>query len=320
MSILNKVKRGPVTRPQKVVIYGPESVGKTTLAASAPAPLYIDTEGGTAQLDVARIDAASWEDVLGTVRELARDPSGFGTVILDTVDWAEKLAVDAVVAAANKPSIRGIEDFGYGKGYTFLAEEFTRLLLALEDLPLHKILLAHSKVVRFEPPDVGTGWDRYELKLSKTVMPLVKEWADALLFVQFDQRVRESDSGRVKGIGGKERFIHTVHSAAFDAKNRHGLAERLPLAWASIASLFPALEAAGVAAVPQQRPNDDPVMAFAVGVDGYANDVMEFLRRRGVVGQDATLDDVPADYARRALKRMPEFMATVQAALKQEVA
>ena len=47
---------GKLIRPQKVVIYGSEGIGKTTFAAAFPDPLFIDTEGGTAQMDVKRLD------------------------------------------------------------------------------------------------------------------------------------------------------------------------------------------------------------------------------------------------------------------------
>lgn len=307
--ILGKVQRGVLSRPQKVVIYGPEAVGKTTLAAQAPNPLFLDTEGGTAQIDVPRIEVGSWEEITAAIAELKRDRAGFESLILDTVDWAEKLATDFVVQRANKASIKGIEDFGYGKGFTILAEEITRMLLALEALPMHKLLIAHSKVVRFEPPDAGTGWDRYELKLTKTVMPLVKEWSDALLFCQWDQRTKETESGRVKGVGGKERYIYTTHCAAFDAKHRHGLAERLPMEWASIAPLF----SARVESTKQEPPPTHAANDFAALVAGKESQVITFLVLRGTLKGGQGIADVPADYAARVLARPKEFLAAVEA-------
>ena len=44
-----KITSGKVIRPQKVVIYGSEGIGKTSMAAQFPNPLFIDTEGGTVQ-------------------------------------------------------------------------------------------------------------------------------------------------------------------------------------------------------------------------------------------------------------------------------
>jgi len=307
MKILDKIQRGTITRHQKVVIYGPEAVGKTTLAAALPAPLFLDTEGGTAQLDVARLVVRSWTEIMDAVRALARDPGEYRTIVVDTVDWAERLATEHVVRAANKSSIRGIEDFGFGKGWVFLAEEVARFLAALDAVPMHRVLVAHSRVVRFEPPDLAAGYDRYELKLSKSVLPLVKEWADALLFAQWDQRVRESESGRAKGVGGKERYLYTVHSAAFDAKNRHGLAERVPMSAEAISVLFPAI--GPVTAAPTTEPNAHE--QFGRIIAGHEPAVLAFLVARGVLAGEQGLDALPADYIGRAVRRSDEFLAAV---------
>ena len=42
MSLLQNIKRGVQQRPQRVIIYGPEGVGKSTLAAGLPAPVLLD--------------------------------------------------------------------------------------------------------------------------------------------------------------------------------------------------------------------------------------------------------------------------------------
>lgn len=42
-----QITRGLIVKPQKVVVYGPEGIGKTTFAADFPDPLFIDTEGST---------------------------------------------------------------------------------------------------------------------------------------------------------------------------------------------------------------------------------------------------------------------------------
>ena len=120
------ISTGIISRAQKVVIYGSEGVGKTTLATSFPNPLIIDTEGGTSHIDVRRIEKPqSWEELIAVVSEVAATPNICKTLIIDTADWAEQLAVAHVCARYKQNSI---ESFGYGKGYTYLAEEFGRLL------------------------------------------------------------------------------------------------------------------------------------------------------------------------------------------------
>jgi hypothetical protein len=231
-----KITKGRQTRPQRVVIYGVESVGKTTFASKFPNPLFLDIEGGTAHLDTDRVEINSWADLQGALKEVVN--TTYQTVVIDSADWAERLCVEDLLATTKKTSV---EDFGYGKGWVMVAERMSRLLTALDGLievGKNVVLLAHSKVQRVEPPDLMTAYDRYELKMSKQSSPLVKEWADELWFFRFKTRVIESENGKAKGTGGKQRIILTTHSAAYDAKTRSGLAEELPMEWDSVAHLF----------------------------------------------------------------------------------
>ena len=49
-----EIIQGRLEQAQKVVIYGPEGIGKSTFAAEFPQPLFIDTEGSTAHLNAGR--------------------------------------------------------------------------------------------------------------------------------------------------------------------------------------------------------------------------------------------------------------------------
>lgn len=108
-----QIIRGKQKTALKVVVYGPEGIGKSTFAAQFPNPLFIDTEGGTKHMDVARTPKpTSWVMLLGLVKECIADPSLCGTLIIDTMDWAELLCSRYVCDKAQKKSI---EEFGYGK-------------------------------------------------------------------------------------------------------------------------------------------------------------------------------------------------------------
>ena len=71
------ISTGKIDRAQKIVIYGAEGIGKTTLASKFPDPLFIDTEGSTAHIDVKRADPApsSWPMLLGYISSVIADPS-----------------------------------------------------------------------------------------------------------------------------------------------------------------------------------------------------------------------------------------------------
>ncbi len=235
-----KIKNGKLKRPQKVGLYGAEGVGKTTLAAKFPDPLFIDTEGGTAQMDVRRIDSiATWEELLEVVREIAVTPNICKTLVLDTADWAERLEMEYV---CRKNKWNSIESPGYGRGYQICGEEFGRLLNELDkviDAGIHVVITAHAKMRKFEQPDEMGAYDRWEMKLSKQVAPLLKEWCDMLLFCNYQTYVVQGASPMEKAkVQGGKRVMHASHHPCWDAKNRHGLPDVMDLDYKFLAHIF----------------------------------------------------------------------------------
>lgn len=231
------ITSGRIPKPQKVVIYGPEGIGKTTFASQFPAPVFIDTEGSTYHMDVRRTNKPeSWQELLSLVKQIAASPGICKTLVLDTADWAEMLCVSTVCAKYQK---KGIEDFGYGKGYVFVQEEFGQLLNAFTDAidaGMNVVITAHAKMRKFEQPDEMGSYDRWEMKLSKQVAPMVKEWADMVLFANYKTYVvAADDKGKKHKAQGGKRIMHTTHHPCWDAKNRHNLPDELPLEYSQIA-------------------------------------------------------------------------------------
>lgn len=238
------ISRGKIERAQKVVVYGPEGIGKSTFAAQFPEAIFIDTEGSTLHMDVARTDKpSSWTTLLEQVRYFKSHPAELRTLIIDTADWAEHLGAEHICSKSQK---NGIEDFGYGKGYTYLEEEFGRLLNLLEEVieaGINVVVTAHASIKKFEQPDELGSYDRWELKLEKKTAPLLKEWADMVLFANYKTYVVNVDGqGAQKGKNkaqGNKRVMYTAHTPSWDAKNRHDLAIELPFEYASIAHCIP---------------------------------------------------------------------------------
>ena len=254
------INTGKQNKPIKAVIYGPEGIGKSTFASKFPAPLFIDTEGSTSRMDVARTDTpSSLAMLMSMLEELSRDNHGYKTLVLDTADWAERLCVQAVCAKNGKS---GIEDFGYGKGYTYVYEEMARVLNALTTIWEHGmnvVITAHAAIRKFEQPDEMGAYDRWELKLVNApkcnVCAMVKEWADMVLFANYKTYAVsvDKDGKKFKAQGG-ERVMYTTHSPCWDAKNRFDLAPELPFDYSQIAHLFSAQTAQPAVSVPQTKP------------------------------------------------------------------
>ena len=238
------ISSGKVEKAQRVVIYGTEGIGKSTFASQFPSTIFIDVEEGTNDLDVTRTPTPTSYSMLKDmiVRIKTARPMTFRTLVIDTADWTERLISKDI---CDKFQIDGIEGLGWGKGYTYLEEEFGRFLNSLQefiDLGINVVICAHAKINKFEQPDELGAYDRWELKLQKKTAPLLKEWADMILFANYETHVVNVDNqGAVKGKNkaqGGRRVMYTTHTPSWDAKNRKGLADKLDFDYKEIAHIF----------------------------------------------------------------------------------
>lgn len=235
-----EIIKGVIPCAKKVVIYGPEGIGKSTFASKFPDPVFIDTEGSTNSMDVARLPkASSWQILLDQVDYVRTHPAMCKTLVIDTIDWAESMCIRHI---CDKHRKSGIEDFGYGNGYVYVKEElgkFLNQLTEVVDAGVNVVLTAHAQIRKFEQPDELGAYDRWELKLGKKTAsqtsPLIKEWADMLLFANYKTfSIAVDDKGKKRKAQGGERVMYTTHNACWDAKNRYGLSDEVPFSYESI--------------------------------------------------------------------------------------
>lgn len=239
LSALNITKEA-ILEPPRITIFGEPKIGKTTFAADAPDPLVIDLENGSKHMNVSRVtDIDTFDKFVDVIRTLQTEKHDYKTLVIDSVDWLERI-IHAKVAEEN--NVKSIDDIGYGKGYQGAVEKFSFLLTGLDKLRLDNkmaiIFIGHGQIKTFHDP-MRESYDRHTLKLHHKLEGLLIEWSDAILFATKKVYTTKEDGGFnkkiVKAASSDQRIIMTNNSPCALAGNRYGLPDELPLEWKTFA-------------------------------------------------------------------------------------
>jgi len=269
-----KIKSGVQPGPRRILLYGQDGVGKSSWAAQAPRPIFLDVEDGLNDIDCDKTEKlTSYGDVTTALSWLATNQHPYRSVVLDTWDWLERFILEDVAREAGKPAFSLIK-FGEGDGPALKKAAF--ILDQLDALRKHRgmgiILLAHARIVKFEAPG-APAYNCYEPDSHKSILPHLKEWCDEIFFASYRVFTTSEDAGfgrkRAIGTGGGERFIRTEKTAAVAAKNRiRGLPEELPMDWSAYAQYIPRPAAPAPVAAPATPPAEPTGDISGVVVNG----------------------------------------------------
>lgn len=256
MSLAN-ISSGKTPKPPRIIIYGGHKMGKSTFAASAPKPIFIQTEDGLDNIEADKFPlATSYDDVVAQMQSLAEEDHNYETLVIDSLDWLEpliwrKLLQDRPLDEKGR-AVKDIVDYGFGKGFQHAIDYWTNLLSGMDYLRESKgmmiLMLAHEQIKRFDDPEADP-YDRYQIKLHQAASDKLQEKADAIFFISNKKAVKEKDVGFNKKVAravDAGRFIYTQESAAFDAGNRYSLPAQIPLtedgsAWNTLVEYIPYL-------------------------------------------------------------------------------
>jgi len=234
VKLIERIESGVAVRPRRTLIYGVHGVGKSTFGAMAEKPIFIQTEDGLSDIKCDRLPlATSYAAVLAALGELYTQEHDYKTVVIDSLDWLERLIWAEVCA---KRGVESIEDIGYAKGYVFALTQWREVLSGLDALRNERgmsvILIAHANIEKFNNPETD-AYDRYAPRLQKHASALVQEWCDEVLFATYRVHTKSTEEGfgrkRAVGLGTGERVLRTTERPAHVAKNRLNLPDEMPL-------------------------------------------------------------------------------------------
>lgn len=237
MKIGSIVNGSSSSKRNRTLIYGAGGVGKSTFAAGSLAPVFIDTQDGSSRINVDKFpQPSSWTDVLDAITELTEESHKYKTVVIDLLDDVELLIYDHICKRDRKDNI---ESYDYGSGYKVAVNEWRLFARSLDNLfskrGVDVIMVAHSALKLFKNPE-GGDYDRYGLCINERASHFIRGWCDTVLFARYDVQVKTDKRKRVRGFSSGERLVHTAEAAAYQAKNRLGLPDTLPLDYAEFFS------------------------------------------------------------------------------------
>jgi AAA domain len=245
--------------PPRLLIHGPLKVGKSTLLAGdlircqqgAPSPVFIQTEDGLTGIDATAFPLAkSYEDVIQALNTLLNEQHDFKTVVVDSMDWLERLIHKRVCIDNDAETIEHACG-GFGKGYLKANIFWIEIISLLDRLRNEKkmfvALICHSRLKTFNPPNLEP-YEQWSLKLhspksGQGISEILGEWSDIIGFAEHKtfQKIKKSkknaDAIYTTADSG-QRVLHLSHSAAYLAGNRYSLPDEIPLDWSALMAAF----------------------------------------------------------------------------------
>ncbi len=231
-----KIVRSGISRPPVLLLFGSHKLGKSTFAAGCPNPLFIQTESGLEGLDVDTFPLVNSLDEFHQALDSAEKTTGYKTLVIDSLDWLERLIFRHVCA---QHKVNDIAQIGFAKGYVaaeaLWGEIIDRLAVINKTKKMIIVLIAHATVQKIQDPE-REDYDCMLPDLHKRSVNLLSEYVDILSYCSLKLTTVSKDKGPAKAKTTGERVMYLTPRGGFTAGNRYGLPDSLPLSWAALAT------------------------------------------------------------------------------------
>jgi hypothetical protein len=248
MTILDHIKRtGP--KAPRICIYGRPGIGKSTLTASFPSPLFILTE----ETGLENIDALpvfeEFTSLWSAVKQLISvEDLPYKTIVVDSITKLDNLIVRYILddpangKRGEKATTLTSACGGYGAGYSraeALHRAFKAMLDKLQDRGITVIYVSHVAVKTVKTPD-HEDYEIYTITANNDkTRSVYLDDVDLVGFCRLKSHITETESGRnlIKSTG--DRVIVVGCSENHVSKNRFSMPQEIPMKYEDLAKHIP---------------------------------------------------------------------------------
>lgn len=224
----------PETRAIHATLVGEAGVGKTSVAASFPAPVFIRTEDGMASLQGHDVQAfpicRKFSDVCEQIAVLCREDHPFKTLVIDSVTQLNTMIEKEIVESDPKAKSIAQACGGYGAGYSAASEKHRQIREACDWLNqkkgMHVVYIAHADVETIDQPDLDP-YSRYTLRLHRKSISHYTDNVDLVGYLKLKTFTVGESGARKKAETTGERILTCYPTPNHVSKNRFGIKDDL---------------------------------------------------------------------------------------------
>lgn len=179
-----EITKNKPSSPRLMIIMGDPGAGKTTLAAKAPKPLFISTDGNATKIGLDALNVESPQNIAEAV-SIAKESKDYDTVIVDTIEGFADILTPLALArynAANNANYQSPAEVPFYGANRYLNDSMNRIYDLLHDLSKVKtvLVLTYTKRVFDEPTQA------YRIDSELKNLRQLTKYADARFWVQYD--------------------------------------------------------------------------------------------------------------------------------------
>ena len=234
MDLKSMISR-PVSDAPMLTIFGEGGTGKTSLAETFPAPVFIRAEDGFDVFAGKKAPNAfpvlkNGEDIFEQLDALLEQEHPFKTLVIDSITSLDKKFESDIVR--KDPRAKSINQAmgGYGAGYSAVAELHSKVKDRCDQLREKKgmtiVFLGHVETETMDLPD-EPNYSRYSMRIHKKSIGYYTDFVSLVGLLKL-QTIVDQDSGKAKSFG--DRVMIVDKRASSITKNRYGIVDDIDVA------------------------------------------------------------------------------------------